>query len=58
METYGRGGSIMKLTKVERLILSNQYSILEKLYPEEAEHYHLQKKIVENGYSLHYDMKI
>ena len=45
----------MELSKQERLILSHQYMILEKLYPEEADIYAQHRKIVENGYSFEYD---
>jgi uncharacterized protein len=45
----------MKLSKVERLILINQYKILEMLNPEEEEFYALNRKILENGYANHYD---
>lgn len=44
----------MRLSKMERLMLSNQLKILEKLYPEEADSYATQRTAVENGYSLHY----
>src|SRR5258708_8853622 len=45
----------MHLDKKERLILSNQLKILEKLYPEEATYYALHRKALENGYSLNYE---
>ncbi|HDR4898605.1 TPA: YfbU family protein [Bacillus cereus] len=45
----------MKLTKAERLILSNQYKILEKLYPEEQKFYEVDRKAIEEGYELHYE---
>ena len=44
----------MKLDKKERLILSNQLKILEKLYPEESDYYAQHRKALEEGYSLHY----
>lgn len=44
----------MELTKLERLSLINQYLILEKLYPEEQEHYAELRQALENGYALHY----
>ncbi|MCU5682774.1 YfbU family protein [Bacillus wiedmannii] len=44
----------MKLSKVERLILSNQYKILERLYPEEQKYYEVDRKAIEEGYELHY----
>jgi uncharacterized protein YfbU (UPF0304 family) len=45
----------LKLSKLERLILSNQYRILEKLDPEEAKYYEQSRKAIEKGYTLHYD---
>lgn len=45
----------MELDKVDRLMLSNQFKILEKLYPEESDHYHRHRKALEEGYTLHYD---
>ena len=47
----------MKLTKQERLILSNQYRILEKLCPEEADAFSKQRIAIEEGYPLEYDWK-
>jgi uncharacterized protein YfbU (UPF0304 family) len=44
----------MHLSKTERLILTNQYRILEKLFPSESESYSQFQKILENGYQLHY----
>jgi uncharacterized protein YfbU (UPF0304 family) len=44
----------MELTCKDRLIIANQFKILEKLYPEEAQDYSQHRKAVENGYSLHY----
>lgn len=44
----------MTLSQMERLILVNQYMILEKLYPEEANSYALTRKALENGYELEY----
>lgn len=44
----------INLTNGERLILINQYLILEKLYPEEATYYSRNREILENGYTLHY----
>ncbi|AUX31951.1 MULTISPECIES: YfbU family protein [Sorangium] len=43
----------MKLTKLERLILSNQYRILEALYPKQG--YDRSREIVENGYEQDYE---
>lgn len=45
----------MDLSKSERLILSNQYRILENLYPEEAKTFAQHRKIVEDGYTLNYE---
>jgi uncharacterized protein YfbU (UPF0304 family) len=42
------------LTPAERVTLSNQYRILEKLYPDEAEHYAALREIVDGGYSIEY----
>lgn len=44
----------MKLTRVERWMLSNQYRILEKLYPEEAESLAVHREALENGYERDY----
>lgn len=44
----------MKLSKLERLLLSNQYRILEALYPDDAEYYENNRKAVEEGFELHY----
>ena len=44
----------MELTFVERVILANQFKILEKLYPEEADSYSQNREIIEHGYKLHY----
>ncbi|MFY0758754.1 YfbU family protein [Metabacillus dongyingensis] len=45
----------MELTKYERLNLINQYKILEKLYPEEANDYKLLRTALEEGYVLNYN---
>jgi uncharacterized protein YfbU (UPF0304 family) len=42
------------LSKTERWILSNQYLILEKLYPDEAKWYAERREAIESGYELHY----
>lgn len=44
----------MKFSKAERLILINQYTILEKLYPEDST-FSLNKEILLNGYTHEYD---
>lgn len=45
----------MELNKKERLQLSFQLRILEKLYPDEQEYYANHRKAIEDGYQLHYD---
>jgi uncharacterized protein YfbU (UPF0304 family) len=45
----------MDLTMVERLTLSYQLRILEKLYPDEAKSYAAHREAIERGYKLHYD---
>ncbi len=45
----------MQLTRAERWILSNQYRILEALYPKEAEYLAYGRKALECGYELEYD---
>ncbi len=45
----------MKLDIKERLNLSFQLKILEKLYPEDKESYANQRKAIEDGYELHYE---
>jgi uncharacterized protein YfbU (UPF0304 family) len=45
----------LELSESERLILSNQYKILEELYPNQANEYRQHRKIVEDGYALDYD---
>jgi uncharacterized protein YfbU (UPF0304 family) len=47
-------GDQMELSKLERLNLINQFLILEKLYPEEADYYAKHRKAVQEGYKLHY----
>jgi uncharacterized protein YfbU (UPF0304 family) len=44
----------MKLTRLERWILSNQMQILAKLQPDDAEHYDLAREALERGYELNY----
>lgn len=44
----------MDLNEKDRLIISNQLKILERLYPEEAAYYAQHRKAVEHGYRLHY----
>ena len=45
----------MNLSKKDRLIISNQFKILERLDPVEADYYANQRKAIEHGYELHYD---
>ncbi|MDH6427264.1 MULTISPECIES: YfbU family protein [unclassified Paenibacillus] len=45
----------MDLSMQERLLLYNQYDILERLNPEDAETYQNYKNILQNGYKYHYD---
>jgi len=48
----------MELSVKERLMLSNQFKILEKLYPEEASYYAEHREALERGYALHYDWMV
>ena len=45
----------MELNIKERLQLSYQLRILEKLYPDEQDYYANHRKAIEDGYQLHYD---
>lgn len=45
----------MKLSKIERLILSNQFRILEALYPDDTEYFKSKEKALNEGFELHYD---
>lgn len=45
----------LHLTTGERVLLANQYRILEALYPDEADSYARYREAVESGYTLHYD---
>ena len=45
----------MKLTRTERWILSNQYRILEALYPDERGSLEKARIALESGYELEYD---
>ena len=42
------------LTNIERLSLINQFLILEKLYPEEADYYEKNRLALQQGYKAHY----
>jgi len=44
----------MKLSRIERWMLANQYRILEKLYPDEAKEYAHNREAIEYGYELEY----
>lgn len=44
----------MKLSQIERLLLINQFKILERLYPDEYETCSNNRKALENGYELNY----
>jgi len=44
----------MEITKKDRLILINQFLILEKLYPEEADYYENHRIALQQGFKLHY----
>jgi uncharacterized protein len=46
----------MKLTRVERWILSNQLRILGKLFPNAAERWNEAQEVLESGYEPHYDI--
>lgn len=46
--------SNLRLSRTERLILSNQYQILERLYPDDAEYLQQTRQALERGYALHY----
>jgi uncharacterized protein YfbU (UPF0304 family) len=45
----------MNLTRLDRLLLINQYRILEALYPDEAVELSGLRKALESGYKLHYE---
>jgi len=45
----------MKLSVVERMILANQYHILEGLYPQQARSFKEAREALEQGYEAHYD---
>ena len=46
----------MKLTPLERWMVSNQLRILEALYPEEAEDHAVQREAIERGYEFAYNI--
>lgn len=45
---------VIEITEIERLSLVNQFLILEKLNPEEAEYYEKNRLALEQGYKAHY----
>lgn len=45
-------------TKLDRYLISNQLRILEKLYPEEADTYAVQREIFEQGYEMLYSWQL
>lgn len=47
-----------KLSRLERLYLSNQMRILEALYPKEAEGIAVHREAIERGYEMLYDWNI
>jgi uncharacterized protein YfbU (UPF0304 family) len=44
----------VSLSELERLMLSNQYRILEALYPDERQSFALTREAIEHGYELEY----
>jgi uncharacterized protein len=44
----------VELTKKERLVLINQFLILEKLYPDEEKYYEEHRIALQHGFALHY----
>src|SRR5688572_15542499 len=45
----------MDLSRTERLILANQYRILEALFPADADYYRDKRTALEHGFEYHYD---
>lgn len=45
----------MSLTRIERLLLFNQYRILEVLVPDLTDTYRMYQEILENGFEFEYD---
>jgi len=45
----------VQLTRVERLLLSNQFAILAALFPDEATEYERMKEAVDSGYELEFE---
>ena len=48
----------MKLSRLDRMILSNQYRILEALYPHQADEYSRAREAIESGYTFEYERLI
>jgi len=48
----------MQLTRLERWILSNQFKILERLIPDEADYYRKSREAIDRGYAREYDRLI
>lgn len=46
--------SKIEMTDIERLSFINQFLILEKLYPEEADYYEKNRIALQQGYKFHY----
>ncbi|WP_025821407.1 YfbU family protein [Shewanella marina] len=46
----------IEISEVERLTLVNQFLILEKLYPEDAKYYEINRIALKQGYQAHYRM--
>jgi uncharacterized protein YfbU (UPF0304 family) len=44
----------IRLTPAERIILANEYRILSKVDPENADHYTRNEEILKEGYAEHY----
>jgi uncharacterized protein len=49
------GRDEVNLTRIERWMLSNQYRILEALYPDQAKELAKDRLAIERGYELNYD---
>lgn len=50
-----RRATTMELTRVERMILRNQFRILAKLEPNESDYYEQAQTVLEEGYEAHYE---
>jgi uncharacterized protein YfbU (UPF0304 family) len=49
---------MLSLTRIERLLLANQFRILEAVVPQEAERYRAAAEALERGYELHYKVAV